>query len=205
MKRSPSHVRSLATLMLLALVIGAGPSDRAAGQTETAEVRVLGLPEGVTPELFLVEPAPGGGYYRRTPLGRTLRTIARVPAHLRIEAAPIFLDQTEALLPAQRFQPASDVVLFSYQRHFLVTVSSWSRGGTPQDPTGGEVSESSKWVAEGGRFTAIARPRAGWHVAHWGIFESKERASSTRVSALGPTMSLSVDRPIHVVVGFVAQ
>lgn len=199
--------RGVSSLLLAGVALGAlafgVPDGRVAGVTGDTDVRVTGLPEGVVPEIYLVEPADGGGYHRRTPVGAATQAQVRVPAGFFVEAAPIFLDETQSLQPVRRFQPAAPLIEFTYERRFLVTVSHWSRGGLPGDTVGGTVTRESQWVPSGQSFSATAVPHPGWRVAHWGVFGASEQASSRRSSTTASTISVLVDRPMHLVVGFV--
>lgn len=197
--RSP---RIIVASLLVAFASAAVPADSVAAQTETAEVFINGLPDGIVPDVYLVEPVAGGGFLRRSLVGSTQRAAVRVPPGWSIEAVPIFISDTEAFVAAKRFQLPAARVAFNYEDRVHVTISTWSRGGPLDEHPGGEVSESSQWVKRGSRLTVAARPRSEWRLAHWGVFEQKERASSERVSYTTATISLVADRPTHVVVGF---
>lgn len=168
-------------------------------------IRVTGLPSGMVAEVYFVEPAQGGGFHRRSQVATSPDTTVRVPLGHWIEAAPIFLGPSESLQAVRRFQPAAHIVDFAFRRHVLVTVSTWSRGGLPADPTGGSVSQPSQWVPVGQQFTVVSVPRAGWRLAHWGVFGAAERVSSSRISRLDRSLTIRVDRPLHLVAGFVPE
>lgn len=196
----------------VALAFGAVPTDSSTpqgGPSGTAShVTVGGLPDSLTPSLFLVQPAVGGGYIRLRELATGRSADLDLPAGSIVESGPLPVSNLERWMPAERFQTimsAGASLNFTYRREFLVTVAKWSTGPAGSAPVGvvmGDVSRESGWVAEGSYYDITASPKPGWRFLHWGVFTATESASRSRVSAILPSVRVQVNGPLYLLAGF---
>lgn len=177
-------------------------------------LRISGLPAAMRPQVFLVQPAIGGGYVKVADLGTADGRTYNVEPDAVLEVGPIYLSRDTALYPNPRFRSVSaleqtpQTFEVRFVRQYLLTVSKWSNGPAPSEAFGqvqGDVSLDSQWVDENTVLEAVATPRPGWRFAHWGVFVGSEAQDETRVTSTSSRLRIQMDKPLTIVAGFVCR
>jgi hypothetical protein len=198
-------------LILVALAAACGrsatPSPSVSPTSPAVNITITGLPQDMTADLYIDEPAPGGGYIRKSSLGRMVSGTVHAPVGTVIEAAPIPMKGRggELYEPTDRFQPvprAGGSLIFTYVRKFLVTVGSWSHGPGVFGQVAGDTSMQTSWVPAGSTISITALPATGWVLAHWGVFPAGQVTDQTTVSSTANPLMLRIDGPVTVMAGF---